>query len=87
MVDIQCGEDIDACCDKLLHINIALVISNSWYVAMCQLVDNDGTRSSFANSIDIQFLKHMPLVLDTFAWDYLNPAKQFLGILPPVRLN
>ena len=87
MLDIQCGEDIDTRFDQLLNIQMALGVSASGHVAVCQLVDDDEPGLPFEKSVDIHLLKHVALVFDLFAGDYLKPAKLFFGVLTSVRFD
>jgi hypothetical protein len=55
--------------------------------AVRQLVNDDEGRPPFEKSVDIHLLNHMALIFDSFARNYLKPAKLFFGILPPVRFD
>ena len=84
MLNIQCGENIDASFEELLDVKIAFGIPTSRHIAVRQLVDDGEFRSPFEKRINIHLFDNMAFVFDLFARDYFKPAKLFFGLLPPV---
>ena len=87
MLDIKSRKYVDAGCDDLLDVEIALGMPAAGGVGVGELVDKHELRPALQDRVDIHFGQQVTLVLDLLPRDDFEAFEQRLGLMPTMGLN
>jgi hypothetical protein len=83
VLDVDGGEDVDACGQELLDVAHALGVPAPGRVRVRQLVYQDELRPAHEDGVEVHLLEHLPAVLDPPPREDLQPSSSASVSLRP----
>ncbi len=87
VLDVDCGQDVDARVEQLEHIFVALAVLAAGNVGVGQLVNHHGVGVTLDDRVDIHFLQLDTAVGDDAQGNDFEVANARPGFLAAVRFN
>src|SRR5262249_6113932 len=87
MLDVEGRKNVDAGCDDLLDVEVALGVPAAGRIGVRELVDEYELRAALKDPIEIHLGQQVSLVVDLLPRYLLETFEESLGLAPPVGFD